>query len=141
MPKPKLRNKKAYVFSLDILIASFIVGVVLLASAFYVSRIDAESFSQVQMIRITYDIIDTLDREGILDSFDYGAINEALDDMRPVTYDMFLKVYRQGTEDPVVVVETADEFPNDQFIISGKWFFTTDEGINGMVDYQVWVKN
>ena len=135
-----IRGGKGMILTLDMVIATFLFIFLASTSLYYVSQTDSESLSSVNMLRLTYDLMDALDRDGTLQSFDYAEIREGILSKRPVSYDYRLLIYQQGYQSPVVVVETSTEMNEQQFIGTGKYFFVSQNQTAGMVSFWVWVK-
>ena len=132
-----MSRKKAFIFSLDVVVALFIMSFVLLISLYYVTRSDVGSVSNIQMLRAGYDAITSLEQSSTLQGFDKDEIEEALYDVLPVSYHMRLQV--AGGLD-IIMIETATAIPQDRFVASGKRFFVGETGAPGMVQFWIWVK-
>lgn len=137
-PKPSLSNKKAFVFSLDVIIAVTVVMSVLIVSMFYITKAGDESISTLQTIRIGSDILAVLDYDGTLDTLSALNIEEKLDVILPINYHMKIKIDCIN-QDPIIA-ETTDTLPTNRLIASGKRVFVTNTGEYCIADFNIWLK-
>ena len=129
--------KKGFILTLDMIIAIFITGLFVGAALLYTFQED--NFSHLNMNRMTNDIMLILDQEGILQGLDQDTIETALLELKPIQYDMRLYVYTTEVN-PVVIVETSTQEPENQFITKGQWFFLSDNGTTSRAEYYTWVR-
>ena len=131
-------GNKAYIFSLDVIIAVIIVMAVLIVSTFYITKAGGESVSKLQTVRVGSDILALFDHDGTFDNLSVDKIEVELNRVLPINYHMRIKLNCIG-KDPLVV-ETTDIFPKDRFIGSGKRVFVTNSSDYCIADINIWLK-
>ena len=130
-------GNKAFVFTLDIIIAITIVAVVLSVSTFYITKAGSESVSKLQTIRIGSDVLASLDYDGTLDTTSVENIGIQLNRLLPINYHMKIKV--DCISQQPIIVETTDIFPKNRFIGTGKRIFVTNTSEFCIADYKIWL--
>lgn len=131
-------GNKAFIFSLDIIIAIVVVTSILLVSTFYITKAGSESVSKLETIRIGSDVLASLDYDNTLAALSVEKIEVGLNRILPINYHMRIKVNCMG-QDPIIV-ETINTFPDDRFIGAGKRFFVTNTSKYCAADYNIWLK-
>lgn len=129
---------KAFVFSLDMVIAVIIVTSLLIVSTFYISKAGGESVSKLQTIRIGADVLALLDNDGTLDTLSVEKMRIELNRILPINYHMRIEASCEG-QGPIIV-ETTDVYPEDRFIGSGKRVFISNSGKYCIATYSIWLK-
>ena len=131
-------GKKAFIFSLDIIVAVIIVSFVLIVATFYVTKAGGEPVSRLQTTRIGSDVLAMLDHNKTLETLSSGNLEIELNRVLPINYHMRIKVDCIGGEQ--VIAETTDVFPKDRFIGAGKRVFVTNTSKYCIADYSIWLK-
>ena len=131
-------GNKAFIFSLDIIIAIIVVMSLLMVSTFYVTKAGGESVSKLETIRIGSDVLALLDYNGTLNSLSVGNIEVELNRILPINYHMRIAANCEG--EGSIVVETIDTSPTDRFIGGGKRVFVTNTGKYCIASYSIWLK-
>lgn len=131
-------GNRAFIFSLDIVIAIAVVMSLLMASTFYVSKAGGESVAKLQTIRIGADVLAILDYNGTLNTLDLPKMEVELNNMLPINYHMRIRSSCKG-QGPLVV-ETTDDYPTDRFVGSGKRVFVTNSSQYCIATYSIWLK-
>lgn len=131
-------GSKAFIFSLDVVIAIVVVMALLVVSTFYVAKAGSESVAKLQMIRVGSDVLALLDHTDSLDSLFVDFIEIDLNTILPANYHMRIKVYCEG--EGTLAVETTDTYPSDRFIGVGERVFVTDTYDYCMASYNIWLR-
>ncbi|HLC98876.1 MAG TPA: hypothetical protein VJC00_02610 [Candidatus Nanoarchaeia archaeon] len=113
-------RKKAFVFSLDILIAVFIVILVMTSANRHMLNAEIDSVPNMQMVTAGSDIVALLDHEGILQTLDDDLIESEMNDLLPQNLNMMMKI----AADDGTVLYLGDSPPEGRFVGSGMRFFT-----------------
>ncbi len=131
-------GKRGFVFSLDVIIAIFVVTSILAASTFYIAKAGEDSVSNLQAIKVGSDIAAVLDYDGTLDTLNVDIIEVELNRVLPINNHMMIRIECSGQDS--FVVETTDIYPNDRFIGTGKRVFVTNTGINCIANFEIWLR-
>lgn len=133
-----LFGNKAFVFSLDVMIAVTIVASILLLSMFYITKAGDESVSKLQTVRMGYDMLALLDNNGALDTLSVDSIAVELNRALPINYHM--RIQANCKEQDPIIIETTGSFPKDRFIGAGKRVFVTNTSKYCIADFSIWLK-
>ncbi len=133
-----LFGNKAFVFSLDVMIAITVVASILLLSMFYITKAGDESVSKLQTVRVGYDMLALLDNNGALDTLSVDSIAIELNRALPINYHM--RIQANCKEQDPIIVETTGSFPKDRFIGAGKRVFVTNTSKYCIADFSIWLK-
>ncbi|MAG08759.1 hypothetical protein CMO89_04745 [Candidatus Woesearchaeota archaeon] len=131
-------GNKAFIFSLDMIMAIIIVMSILIVSTFYITKASDETVSKLQTIRIGSDVLAVLDYKGVLDTLSVEDIEVELNRILPINHHIRIKV-SCNARDPIIV-ETTDIFPKERFIGTGKRVFVTNTGRSCIADFTIWLK-
>jgi len=131
-------GNKAFIFSIDVMIAVSVVAIIMIISAFYLVKAGDESISKLQTIRIGSDILALMDNDGTLDTLSVEETGTELNSLLPINYHMRIRIRCNGQES--VTVETTGAIPNDRFIGSGKRVFVSETGNYCLADFNIWLK-
>ena len=131
-------GNKAFVFSLDGMMAITIVASMLLFSMFYITKAGDESVSKLQTIRIGYDVMAVLDNNGALDGLSVEDIGIELNRVLPINYHM--RIQANCKEQDPIIVETTSAVPDNRFIGAGKRVFVTNTSKYCIADFGIWLK-
>ncbi len=123
------KNKKAFIFTMDVAVALSIAALFFVTSLAFVSNSE-DTFPNLQLIKYGTDVIRVLHYRGFLTNPTAGQISNLVPDY----YGMQISGYDSCRFNPV-----GDTPPNDRFIASAKYYF---ESTNGFcyVRYKIWVK-
>lgn len=135
-----MRDKAGFIFSLEMALAVFVVGSILLAASYYATKSVSDPYLQLQALRTAEDITAVLDYSGSLTSFNAPIISRELANMLPVNYGM--KITINGTfPEQGGYVETNESIPADRSIVGGsRIIVSTDGSYYGMVRYYIWLR-
>ncbi len=127
------RRKKGQIFSIDVVIGAFLVGIIILAVIVNVGKKAAPE--SIQTEKIGYDIITVLDYEGVLASLDETSIQTRMSELLPSQYDIRLRL--SGNFNAIEVGSPIIQ----RFVASGKRAFVnaTDDKY-GIATFWVWLK-
>ncbi|MBW2989815.1 hypothetical protein KY358_05870 [Candidatus Woesearchaeota archaeon] len=131
-------GNKAFIFSLDALIAVIVAVSLLSASSSYISRSRSEPVSELQAIRIGSDVLALMDYSGALDNLDFERMDLELNRLLPINYHM--RIEAECMEGGPVTAETTDTFPKDRFIGAGSRIFITNASNYCIADFSIWLK-
>ena len=132
-------DKKAYLFTFDLLMALTLSFSILLVSVFFLTKGSDTTASDYQSLQVGSDIVTILDQNKILDTFDYEQIEIELEKLLPANYEMLLRVEGDFTEGNGLI-EVGGEIPENQPLVSGEKVGLTDSGTLLKITYFVWVK-
>ncbi|PIN86409.1 hypothetical protein COV19_04985 [Candidatus Woesearchaeota archaeon CG10_big_fil_rev_8_21_14_0_10_44_13] len=132
--------KKGFVFSLDIAIAVLVTLLIMAAAHRNIVNAEKNSLPNAQMAAVGSDIAALLDHKGVLQTLDEEKIESGMNDLMPQNYDMLLKV----AVDDGTVLYAGDSVPAEQFVSSGKRFFTIKDQASiehyGYASYWIWAR-
>ena len=131
-------GNKAFIFSLDIIVAITIVMSLLVVSVFYVSKAGSDSVSKLQTVRIGADVLALLDYNGTLDTLSSDQMDVGLNSILPINYHMRISANCMG-QSPIVA-ETTDDYPTNRFVGAGKRVFVTPSNQYCIANYEIWLK-
>ncbi|MBI2140374.1 hypothetical protein HYU14_05600 [Candidatus Woesearchaeota archaeon] len=130
--------KKAFLFSIDALVAVIILFLLLTAAVYYAAKGSEDPLSQLHTIRIGSDILALLDHQGALGSLSVENISIELNSLLPVNHEMAVSI-ECGNKDPLAV-ETSESVPQNRFIGAGKRVFLAKDFAPCIAGYQIWLK-
>ena len=131
------KNKKAFIFTLDVAIAIAITALFLFATTNFVTKSNKDPFPNLQLIKYGSDVLKVLDVQGYLDSPNPDTISERLGDLVPSYYGMELIGYGSGSCS--FTSSTGTLPPENQFTASGKYYFKSQSGFCH-ARYKIWVE-
>lgn len=132
-------GRKGFIFTLDIVLGSIVLFILLGTSLFLVSRASEVSLSEQQILETGSDITALLDREQVLTSLDAAKIKLEMEKVLPPNYGMLLRIqgnFSSGNG----VLEAGQEIPAATSVYSGRRVALTPEGQYLKVTYLMWVK-
>ncbi len=133
-------NKKAFIFSLEMTFAVFLVTTILLVASYYSSKQTDDPFAKLQVLRLGEDIIAVMDYSNTLTTFNTQAIHTQLDQLLPVNYQMKITINGTFSENGGYI-ETNQSLPTDRFIIAGNRIIVkSDASSFGVVKYYMWLR-
>ena len=80
-------GNKGQVFSLDAIIAIFLVMIVLISSFFMVNKENEENYELLQQFNLANDVFTVLDVNGKLDSLNKNSIKTSIETILPKNFD------------------------------------------------------
>ena len=125
-------GNKGFFFSLDMIMALFIAGIILAASVFFVARSQEDSLSLLQETRIADDATAVLDYNKKFDSLNKNTIQSNIDSVLPDNYNMSFRI-----ECPTKIIQSSKILPN-KFISSGERVVVTDNLDYCVMRYWLW---
>ena len=129
-------GRKGFIYTYDIMMASIVIVIMLLAATFYVSNGSEDKLSNLHTIQTGSDIINIMIKNGILNTLDQNTINNQLSILLPQTYDMSLQITTNTGE----ITDIQKTIPQGTFIGSGKDYFVTPNNKIAKVEYKIWQK-
>ena len=128
--------KKGAVFTIDIVLAVFVVFVAISFTLFFIARAGEVSRADHQLVNIGADVTRILIERGTLQELDHDAIEAGLYTIIPANYDMLLRIqgnfsYANGT------IEVGGEVPERRYIVAGEQALYVEDRI-AKVTYFVW---
>lgn len=133
-------KKKGFVFSLDVAIGVLVVVLLMSAAHRHMTNAEANRISNIQMISVGSDIAAMLDYNEALQTLKESTIESEMNDLMPQNYDMLLKI----VVDDGTILYIGDSIPGEQFVSTGKRFFTINGGSStkyAYVVYWVWTRS
>ena len=85
-------GNKGQVFSLDAIIAIFLVMIVLISSFFMVNKENEENYELLQQFNLANDIFTVLDINGKLDSLNKNSIKTSVETILPRNFDYSFRI-------------------------------------------------
>lgn len=131
------KNKRGFIFSLDIAIAVSIVILLLVAAHKHMINSEEQKISNFQMVRTGSDILAVMDNEGTLSLFDINTLEEEISVLLPTQYRMVIKLVSSDN----VVLFAGGAVPHDRFVGTGKRFFIVGSGATlkfGKAEFFIW---
>lgn len=132
-------GNKGFIFTLDMIIAMTFTIIILILANYYV-RSTENPLTKLQMEKTGSDIAALLDNLGILDTLSDEEIEEDLEDILPVNYDIKLSIITKKG----ITLNIGSALPDDKYVISGKRVFVvTQNNIiadEAFVQYWIWLK-
>jgi len=133
------KDKKAYLFTFDLLMALTLSFSILLVSVFFLAKGSSTTASDYQALQTGSDIAAILDQNKVFDSLDYDNIEIEMEKLLPANYDILLRVEGDFTEGNGLI-EIGGDIPINQPLVSGEKVGLTDSGTLLKITYFVWVK-
>ncbi len=135
-------GNKGFILSLDVAVAIFVVFIMLMISAFYVSRGNEEQLSKLQMSRTGADVMAILDYEKTLETLDQDEVASEIKTLLPPNYEMRIMI--NGTfPAQIMSVETTTQPPGEQLVVGGRREFVIRNATNeyfATAYYWIWLK-
>lgn len=115
-----MKGKKAFVFTLDIAIASLVAILIMTAAHRNMANAEANRVSNAQMLSAAGDIAAVLDYRGVLQTMNAKQIESEMELIMPQNIDMRLKI----VSDDDTILYAGGIAPEGKFVGTGKRFFT-----------------
>ncbi len=138
MPAGRLA-RKAFVFSLDMLIAVFVVILLLTAAHTKVMTSESDRMSPAQLTASGADITAILEERGVLQTLDHRVIASEMNDLLPPNQNMSMVI--EVDKGPTVYV--GQKTDKNVFLGSGKRFFTINDASSmkyAYARYSIWAR-
>ena len=133
-----MRGHKGFVFTLDLLLGISVSLMLLLGTLFFIEKGSESSASTHYLLRLGSDIVKIMEKEGKLETLDYGIIEQAIAEILPANDDMLLRLqgnFSTGNG----TIEVGGEIPQKRFVASGQRVALTKvEGTYLKITYFVW---
>lgn len=133
-------NKTALLITLDAFFAVVVVTLVLTASVYYATRPADQDVTRLQMTRAGGDIVAMLDYQDYFDTLDETAIQNRMDSILPINYDMRINI----TTNNSIMLAIGNEVPDDRSLGTGKRVFVVSAGGEitdfGIAQFWIWLK-
>src|SRR3989344_1171538 len=130
-----LKNKRGFIFTMDVAIALVIVFIILTAAATFVTRSNKDPFPNLQLLKYGADVSRILDYQELLKSPSEIAISNKIQATVPTYYSIELIGSGSGS-----CSFYAGEAPQStKSITSGKYYFNS-ENDTCTLTYKLWLK-
>jgi len=129
------KDKKGFVFTLDVLIALVLVVGILFTSSYFINKKIQDPYISLQLMHIGSDFINLLDNQGYFNDINHDKIKSYLDTNLPSQYGMHI----QNSGGSCVLDVQTDTLPSNKKIVSGKEFFISNGNFCSL-KYEVWLK-
>jgi len=131
------KNKKAFVFTMDVAVALVVVFALLGTASYFVVKKAQDPFPTLQLIRTGSDLVRVMDYQGLFDNPNEGEISRYLSENLPPQYEMSLEGYGSS---PACNFEAGSVIQSNKPIGSGKEFFMTNNKDYCSLRYKIWLK-
>lgn len=137
-------NKRAFILTLDALLAVIIVLIAIGVANSYIARSE-NVMPNIQTTRIGSDIIRLLENTNSFGTLDAAAIKIDMNSILPPTYGMRLSIsWADANLEQTGSFEIGDELPDKKSVSTGKRFFviTNESSLAhyGLAKYWIWLK-
>lgn len=133
-------TRKAFIFSLEMAFAVFLVTTIMLVASYYSTKQSDDPFIKLQILRTGEDIVAVMDYNNTLATFNAQNIQTQLDQLLPVNYQMKITINGTFTENGGYI-ETNQTLPTDRFIIAGNRVIVEPDASGfGVVKYYIWLR-
>ena len=133
-------KRKAFIFSLEMAFAVFLVTMILLVASYYASKQTEDPLIRLQILRTAEDIVAVMDYNNTLTTFNAQAIQTHLDLLLPINYQMKLTINGTFAQNGGYI-ETNQTLPNDRSIIAGNRIIVAPDASSfGVVKYFIWLR-
>jgi hypothetical protein len=129
------KDKKAFIFTMDVAVALIVVFSLLFTASFFVVRKAEDPFVNLQTLKIGSDIIKIIDYTSLLDNPDGTEITNFIENNLPAQYGMQIIGSSEGS---CYFEAGSDPLPSGR-ISSGKEFYSVGNEYCSM-RYKVWLK-
>ena len=133
--KYNYKNKKAFIFTMDVAVALIVVFALLATASFFVVRKSQDPLPNLQLLRAGSDLIILMENNGLLDNPDPLTISLYLNENLPPRYGMQLEGYGGAG----CTFTAGDTPPDKETIVSGKEYFEKN-GDYCALRYKVWLE-
>ncbi len=124
---------RGVIFTLDSVIAVFIVSTILILSVFFIARSEEQSITDIQISRLGNDIFAILDYTGVLRDFDITKIRNEINSFLPDAYSMGYKIDCETRK-----YDSRINLNVSQPVFSGERIFIDSKFNNCVVRYWIW---
>ena len=130
------QNNKGFIFTLDMILAIFIILLVLSVSHFFTAQSTEDKLALIQSASAVSDTIAYLDFNGTLKTRDKTLLSTTMNGILPSTFDTRIQITSSTNE---MILDIGNEIPKGVFITAGKRYFQTDNGY-AVARYWLWQK-
>ena len=130
------KNKKAFVFTMDVALALIIVAFYLIVSTNLVTQSNKDPYSNLQLVKFGADLIKILDNQNYLDNPSEATLTTQISELLPSYYDIEIIGYGDIDDCQFTVGNIP---PEDQFIASAKYYFKSQDSYC-YLRYKIWIK-
>lgn len=137
-------NKRAFILTLDALLAMIIVLIAIGVAHSYIVRSE-NVMPNIQTTRIGSDIVRLLESTNSFDTLDVVVIKTDMNSIIPPSYGMRLNIsWANASLKQTGSFEIGDELPDKKFVSTGKRFFVIISKGSlthyGVAKYWIWLK-
>ena len=111
-------GNKGMIFTLDVVIALIIFIIVLAVTSFFIAKSAEDKLSKINMYNAGSDILNIMDKKGILKQLDIKEINKELQKVLQSKYAVRIQIETDKGDK----IDTGEELPPGRFIASGERF-------------------
>lgn len=126
-------GNKGFIFTLDALVAVFIVALIISVSSIFAFKQLNQKFNSLQIDKIGADVIATLDYRNDFNSLDKNYIDTKIKNLLPKNYDISYKMVCQN----ITIVQGE---PPSRSFRSGERIIVTNNLDYCHINYQIWPK-
>lgn len=130
-----LKNKKGFIFTMDVAVSLVIVFTILVAAALFVTKANKDPLPNLQLLKHGEDVSRVLDYQGLLKSPNENLISSKLQLIVPSYYG--IEIIGEGPGSCVFYAGEAP--PPTKTLVSGKYYFNS-EGNICTLNYKIWLK-
>lgn len=135
----KMREKKGFILTLDLIVGMAIFFTAVLISLFLVSRGSEVSIAEHHLLRVGSDVVAIMDEQKVFDSLDPSIIRDKMRELLPGNYEMLVGV--QGNFDEGNgTIEVGNEIPQQRLMISGRRAALTNDNVYLKITYFIWTR-
>lgn len=129
----RMEEKKGQLFSIDVVIGAFLVGIIILAVIVNIGK--KADPADIQTEKTGYDIVTLLDYEGQLASLNSSSIENRMNETLPSQYGMRLRLTGN-----FAAIEIGSPIIQ-RFVAAGKRsFVNASDNKNGVATFWIWLK-
>jgi len=131
------KNKKGFVFTLDLILGFTIFFVALSISLFFVARGSEIAIGDYQLSLVGSDVVNLLENKNAFDSLDEETISNEMESLIPTSYDMLVRLqgnFSQGNG----TIEIGSEIPSKRLLIAGQRVGVTSNDTYYKITYFTW---
>ncbi|MBS3172313.1 hypothetical protein J4438_01885 [Candidatus Woesearchaeota archaeon] len=128
------KNKKAFIFTLDVAVALTVVFSLLILANYFVVQKTQDPYSTLQILRIGTDLIVVMLHQGYFDNPNSLQISQFIDNTLPERFNMYIISSSGGACN----FESGSIPSEDKSITSGKFYFSTGTSFCS-ARYKIWL--
>ena len=132
-----LKNKRGFIFTMDVAIALVIVFVILVGATAFITKSNKDPFPNLQLLKYGTDVVRVLDYKGHLESPDGISIENKLQEYVPNYYGMELTGIGSGS--CPFYANNGELPPDKKTIVSGKYYHNSENNVC-TIQFKIWLK-